>query len=164
MQHIRKNKMLVGMDGPGNFNHSDNMQYGEFNLVNRGAEEGLVSVDPNWNLDETEDLHQIVYEKVLNEINSLSRFYKEIMIDREINGLKYKQIAEKYSININSVKTRIKRARMQIIENNPEYYKLVQSRNKNNKNIDDDDEFEQAVEEAKIKCQGHIETGIFDIV
>lgn len=163
MQHIRKNKMLVGMDS-GNFNHSDNMQYGEFNLIGRGAEEDLVSVDPKWNIDENEDLHQAVYEKVLTEINNLSKFYKDIMIDRELNGLKYKQIAVKYNININSVKTRIKRARMQIIENNPEYHKLVQSRNKNNKQDNDEDELEQAFSEAKIKCQEHSETGLFDIV
>lgn len=153
MQHIRKNKMLVGMDGSGNYNHSDNMQYNEYSLINRGADEELISVDPNWNLDESEDMHQAVYEKVLKEINGLSKFYKEIMIDRELNGMKYKQIAEKYNININSVKTRIKRARMQIIDNNPEYFKLVQSRNKNAKRVEDDeDEFETAISNAKVKC------------
>jgi uncharacterized protein YjcR len=98
-------------------------------------------------------MHQAVYEKVLKEINGLSKFYKEIMIDRELNGMKYKQIAEKYNININSVKTRIKRARMQIIDNNPEYFKLVQSRNKNAKRVEDDeDEFETAISNAKVKC------------
>jgi hypothetical protein len=145
--------MLVGMDGSGNYNHSDNMQYNEYSLINRGADEELISVDPNWNLDESEDMHQAVYEKVLKEINGLSKFYKEIMIDRELNGMKYKQIAEKYNININSVKTRIKRARMQIIDNNPEYFKLVQSRNKNAKRVEDDeDEFETAISNAKVKC------------
>jgi hypothetical protein len=140
------------MDGPGNYNHSDSMQYNEYSLINRGAEEELISVEPNWDLDENEDMHQAVYEKVLKEINGLSKFYKEIMIDRELNGMKYKQIAEKYNININSVKTRIKRARMQIIDNNPEYFKLVQSRNKGKRVEDDEDELETAIFDAKMKC------------
>jgi len=163
MQHIRKNKMLVGMEGPGRFNHADNQQYSEHNLLYNGAEESLVQVDPNWDLDENEDLHQAVYEKVLNEINGLSKFYKEIMIDRELNGMKYKEISVKYGININSVKTRIKRARMQIIDNNPEYFKLVQSKKKGKVCLqDDEDEFEFSIEDARLKCE---EAGdLFDIL
>lgn len=162
MQHIRKNKMLVALEGNGNYNHTDNMQYSEYNLLRNGAEEELVSVDPNWDLDENEDVHQMVYEKVLKEINGLSKFYKDIMIDRELNGMKYKQIAEKHNININSVKTRIKRARMQIIENNPEYFKLVQSRNKGKQVMSDEDEFEQSIIEAAVKCE-EAGTDLFDI-
>jgi RNA polymerase sigma-70 factor (ECF subfamily) len=164
MQHIRKNKMLIGIEGPSVYNNSDRMQYNETSLVNRGAEEELLFVEPDWNLDETEDMHQAVYEKVLKDINGLSKFYKEIMIDREINEMKYKQIAEKYNININSVKTRIKRARMQIIENNPEYYKLVQARNKNSKQRDDDEsEFEQEINDARLKCQ-EVGTDLLDLI
>jgi len=148
MQHIRKNKMLVGLEdaGTGNLNHSDSAQYGEYvNLLQHGADEELLTVSPDWDLTDNDDMHQVVYEKVLKEINGLSKFYKDIMIDREINEMKYKQIAEKYDININSVKTRIKRARMQIIENNPEYHKLVTLRNKKKSNADmdlDDEELD----------------------
>lgn len=154
MQHIRKNKMLVTLDSNGS---DSGMHYSEFNLIRHGADEELVTVNPDWDLDENEDVHQIVYEKVLKEINGLSKFYKEIMIDRELNGMKYKQIAEKHNININSVKTRIKRARMQIIENNPEYFKFVQSRNKNR--------FSQHEDEDEMEFSGpDTETDLFDIL
>jgi RNA polymerase sigma factor (sigma-70 family) len=39
-----------------------------------------------------------VYESVLEEIKSLPELYRDIMIDREINHMKYKDIAEKYGI------------------------------------------------------------------
>ena len=36
------------------------------------------------------------------------------MIDREIHGMKYKDIADKYDVKKKSVATRIRRARLQI--------------------------------------------------
>jgi DNA-directed RNA polymerase specialized sigma24 family protein len=36
------------------------------------------------------------------------------MIDREINGMKYKDIADKYNIKKRSIATRIRRARTKI--------------------------------------------------
>ena len=36
------------------------------------------------------------------------------MVDREINGMKYKDIAEKYGIKKRSIATRIRRARVRI--------------------------------------------------
>jgi RNA polymerase sigma-70 factor (ECF subfamily) len=59
------------------------------------------------NLDE-------VYESVLDEIRELPELYRDIMIDREINHMKYKDIAEKYGIKKRSIATRIRRARCKI--------------------------------------------------
>ena len=59
------------------------------------------------NLDE-------VYESVLDEIRDLPELYRDIMIDREINNMKYKDIAEKYGIKKRSIATRIRRARCKI--------------------------------------------------
>ncbi len=55
-----------------------------------------------------------VYESVLEEIKSLPELYRDIMIDREINHMKYKDIAEKYGIKKRSIATRIRRARGKI--------------------------------------------------
>ena len=55
-----------------------------------------------------------IYESVLDEIRCLPDLYKDIMIDREINGMKYKDIAEKYDIKKRSIATRIRRARGKI--------------------------------------------------
>jgi RNA polymerase sigma-70 factor (ECF subfamily) len=55
-----------------------------------------------------------IYESVLDEIRDLPDLYRDIMIDREINNMKYKDIAEKYGIKKRSIATRIRRARGKI--------------------------------------------------
>lgn len=55
-----------------------------------------------------------VYEQVIDEIKDLPLIYRDIMIDREINGMKYKDIADKYGIKKRSIATRIRRARTKI--------------------------------------------------
>jgi len=55
-----------------------------------------------------------VYEQVIDEIKELPEIYRDIMIDREINGMKYKDIADKYNIKKRSIATRIRRARTKI--------------------------------------------------
>jgi RNA polymerase sigma-70 factor (ECF subfamily) len=67
--------------------------------------------EPKWEIDSTEDLTDVIFNIVKAEINNLPGSYKDIMIDREIGEMKYQDIATKYSIKINSVKTRIRRAR-----------------------------------------------------
>jgi RNA polymerase sigma-70 factor (ECF subfamily) len=56
----------------------------------------------------------VIYESVLDEIRALPELYRDIMIDREINNMKYKDIAEKYDIKKRSIATRIRRARCKI--------------------------------------------------
>lgn len=63
--------------------------------------------------DEGESLES-VYESVIDEIRSLPELYRDIMVDREINGMKYKDIADKYGIKKRSIATRIRRARAKI--------------------------------------------------
>jgi RNA polymerase sigma-70 factor (ECF subfamily) len=55
-----------------------------------------------------------IYDSVIDEIRDLPELYRDIMIDREINGMKYKDIAEKYGIKKRSIATRIRRARAKI--------------------------------------------------
>lgn len=50
----------------------------------------------------------------MDEIRDLPELYRDIMIDREINHMKYKDIAEKYGIKKRSIATRIRRARGKI--------------------------------------------------
>jgi len=73
-----------------------------------------VETDPLWqfffqspNIDE-------LYDQIVDEIRELPVLYKDIMIDREINGMKYKDIADKYDIKKRSIATRIRRARTKI--------------------------------------------------
>lgn len=70
--------------------------------------------DPSYSFFNEENTIDSVYESVLDEIRSLPDTYRDIMIDREINGMKYKDIAEKYGIKKRSIATRIRRARGRI--------------------------------------------------
>lgn len=57
------------------------------------------------------------YTKALNAIQGLKGMYKEIMIDRLINNMKYDDIAQKYNVNLQTVKNRIRRGKAIIVEN-----------------------------------------------
>jgi len=70
--------------------------------------------DPLWDfLSGGSDIDD-VYEQVIDEIKELPPLYRDIMVDREINGMKYKDIADKYGIKKRSIATRIRRARTKI--------------------------------------------------
>lgn len=56
------------------------------------------------------------YENALNAMQSLKGMYKEIIIDRLINGMKYEDIADKYDISLQTVKNRIRRGKALITE------------------------------------------------
>lgn len=54
---------------------------------------------------------------------------KSILIDKEINSMKGSEIAEKYKMNLNTVKTKIRKARKmvrdRVLENNPQMKDLL---------------------------------------
>jgi RNA polymerase sigma-70 factor (ECF subfamily) len=74
----------------------------------------IIEEDPSYAFFYEENTIDAVYESVLSEIRSLPETYRNIMIDREIHGMKYKDIAEKYGIKKRSIATRIRRARGKI--------------------------------------------------
>lgn len=51
------------------------------------------------------------YEMALTAIRNLKPLYREILVDRLINNMKYKDIAVKYNIELQTVKNRIRRGR-----------------------------------------------------
>ena len=74
----------------------------------------LMEEDPGNFIFGEENTVDEIYESVLDEIRDLPDLYRDIMIDREINNMKYKDIAEKYGIKKRSIATRIRRARGKI--------------------------------------------------
>lgn len=70
--------------------------------------------DPTISFFMKEEKIEDIYESVLDEIRSLPELYRDIMIDREIHHMKYKDIADKYGIKKRSIATRIRRARGKI--------------------------------------------------
>lgn len=56
------------------------------------------------------------YELALQAIRELKPLYREILVDRLINNMKYKDIADKHNIELQTVKNRIRRGRTLITE------------------------------------------------
>lgn len=114
MQWIRKNGNVYSIESLGGIDLADRIV-----LSDALAEDNGISLtqDPDWYFDEQEDQTVTLYNKVIEEINALPTLYREIMMDRELNDMKYEEIAEKYKLELNTVKTRIKRAREKIIKN-----------------------------------------------
>jgi RNA polymerase sigma-70 factor (ECF subfamily) len=115
--NIARNESLLIIKTNSKYTRSDDMTL-EYVSANNEEKNPSYNIedDPLWAFAyEKEDI-DAVYERAVDEIRSLSPLYKDIMIDREINGMKYEDIAEKYGINRKSVATRIRRARGKIKE------------------------------------------------
>ena len=68
------------------------------------------------NVDDYDHTIDTKYKKVLEIIETLTPKHREIMYDREVNGLTYEQLATKYDININTLRSRIKDGRVKILK------------------------------------------------
>lgn len=55
-----------------------------------------------------ENIIKTTYQKVLDSINELPDIFRNIIHDRDVNGLTYQNIADKYDLPINTVKSRIR--------------------------------------------------------
>jgi len=56
------------------------------------------------------------YGMALNEIDNLKDMYREIVVDRLINGMKYEDISTKYKLPLQTIKNRIRRGKAIIEE------------------------------------------------
>lgn len=66
-------------------------------------------------LDEDEALEN-QYLRCLREIQNLKPLYREILIDRLVNGMKYEDISSKYNLPLQTIKNRILRGKRIIID------------------------------------------------
>ena len=80
-------------------------QVGSFLLEEEAAQK---SENDHW--DEYNNI-QDRYETALEEINNLKEIYKDILIDRLLNKMKYHDISEKYNLPLQTVKNRIRRGK-----------------------------------------------------
>jgi len=72
--------------------------------------------DPDWDLQTREMKMDGLYTDVVDKIQDLPAIYKDILIDRELNKMKYQDIAIKHGMKKRAVATRIRRARMKVRE------------------------------------------------
>lgn len=72
--------------------------------------------EPDWDLSSKYGELDSLYDNVVYKMKDLPEIYKEILIDREINKMKYQEIAEKHNMKKRAVATRIRRARLKVRE------------------------------------------------
>lgn len=113
--NIARNESLLIIKNNSRYYRSDDSQLEFVSAENESKNPSYnIEDDPLWAFAyEKEDI-DAVYERAVEEIQSLPPLYKDIMVDREINGMKYEDIANKYGLNRKSVATRIRRARSKI--------------------------------------------------
>lgn len=56
------------------------------------------------------------YSKALVALEKLKPIYKDILVDRVVNEMKYEDLAEKYNLPLQTIKNRIRRGRLLVIE------------------------------------------------
>jgi RNA polymerase sigma factor (sigma-70 family) len=118
--NIARNETLLLLKEENKYNSRTSSEMEFFSSNNEIGDFGgvyLMDDDQTNLLFSEENSFDLIYESVINEITDLPEIYKDIMVDREINKMKYKDIAEKYGLKKRSVATRIRRARNKITKN-----------------------------------------------
>lgn len=82
--------------------------------ISQLIEDSEIKTEQDW-LDEDEDL-QNQYTGALKAIQSLKPIYRDIVIDRLLNNMKYEDIADKYDLPLQTIKNRILRGKRIITE------------------------------------------------
>src|SRR5574343_238719 len=98
-----------------------------FNNVSKEDSYQDLYVSNGYEVAENENEMNKIYGKIIDGIYELKSDLKDILEDRELNKFSYKDISEKYNINIDTVKTRIFNARKQIKKNYTDDYKQYKS-------------------------------------
>lgn len=83
--------------------------------LNGAIEEYVMKTEQDF-LEEDNEL-MLKYGRALTEIENLKGMYREIVIDRLINEMKYEEIAEKHDLPLQTIKNRIRRGKAIIEEN-----------------------------------------------
>ena len=65
---------------------------------------------------EEDNEHMALYGRTLSAIDSLKDNYKDILVDRLLNDMKYEDIAEKHNLPLQTIKNRIHRGKALISE------------------------------------------------
>lgn len=82
--------------------------------ISQLIEDSELKTEQDW-LDEDQDL-QNQYTGALKAIQSLKPIYRDIVIDRLLNNMKYEDIADKYDLPLQTIKNRILRGKRIITE------------------------------------------------
>lgn len=116
MQYIRKRRNTVSLDTylkfAGSAEESPDMQLIDNVILGSDFISQPEDFDP---AQSQEDVTDALYLSVMEQMEKLPAHYKDIIIDREVHDMQYDEIAAKYNLELNTVKTRIIRAREKIM-------------------------------------------------
>lgn len=80
-----------------------------------------------------EELTQHLYDLTLKEIDLLDEPYKTVMFEREVNKKQLQDIADSLNWNLNTVKTRLRKARQDVADNlTKKYPELIEAYHEEN--------------------------------
>lgn len=116
MQYLRKSKRTVSLDSYVKFIGSIE-DVPELLLINGMDSSDFISTQEEIDVVPTpEDVTDMLYQSVMEQMDKLPQHYKDIIVDREVHEMQYDEIALKHGLELNTVKTRIIRAREKIMQ------------------------------------------------
>jgi RNA polymerase sigma-70 factor (ECF subfamily) len=88
------------------------------------------NVDDSSDVKERETQTSELYQLTIRTIQSMDDgIEKAILVDRELNNMKCAEISEKHNMNLNTVKTKLRKARRTVRENllrnNPQFLEII---------------------------------------
>ena len=95
----------------------DAMKYYGVEINNDGTTGGNFSEErTEEELIEEDNYFQLKYDMTVQAIHNLKPMYKDILVDRMLNGVKYKDLADKYSLPLQTIKNRVRRGKVLIAQ------------------------------------------------
>ncbi len=100
-------------------------KYDAIQYINTKKNITSLSNIPNYNGGESKNSFELItaekdfeefYQTVVKEIFSLNGKKRDILVDREMRGMKYKDLSEKHNVPFETTKTIIRQARLQVLE------------------------------------------------
>ena len=93
----------------------DAMKYYGVEINNDGATDGNFSEDVSIeDMTEEDNEFQLKYDMTVQAIHNLKLMYRDILLDRMLNGVKYKDLAVKYDLPLQTIKNRVRRGKVLI--------------------------------------------------
>jgi RNA polymerase sigma-70 factor (ECF subfamily) len=108
---ICQNECLMEIRRKNSISSLDYMMDNKMALRAVNSEDWKVEEDPEFFSNEETVYADSIYSEVLDEIRNLPEHYKEVIQDRILEKMKYKDIAEKRNLKINTVRSRIHSAK-----------------------------------------------------
>lgn len=114
LAYINKRNKKTSLDALSEFGVEVNNTGSTYMSLNEAFEEAELMTEQDYLNEDNALMDQ--YTQALHAMQGLKDMYRDIIVDRLVNNMKYDQIAEKYDVSLQTVKNRIRRAKALIAE------------------------------------------------